>query len=275
MNAAPADPSVQKWTWTYWLAVVAVVFILHLALILIFGSYKPPVPIRVASNTPSLMLAIGSSGGWPVPNNATLYALPDKNGFAGVMWTALPPLPFHKQDWTEDPRWLAATDSLPARELGAGFNHFVQTNHFASVHMEYHLAPPPAAPMTSVNPPFAQSSSLEIEGDISKRPLLNPVKLPSWPFTDVIPPSAVQVLVDAAGNVVSATLLPPDNYSDTLVTRDPAADQRAVEIARTFRFTPLSPDAGSVEANPVGHLTVGRLIFNWQTVSPATVGGSQ
>jgi hypothetical protein len=101
------------------------------------------------------------------------------------------------------------------------------------------------------------------------------VKLPSWPFTDVIPPSAVQVLVDAAGNVVSATLLPPENYSDTPAVRDAAADQYAVGIARASRFAPLSPDAGSVEANPVGHLTVGRLIFNWQTVTPATVGGSQ
>jgi TonB family protein len=58
----------------------------------------------------------------------------------------------------------------------------------------------------------------------------------------------VQVLVDAAGNVVSTVLLTPSGYD--------AADQRALELARALRFTPSSS------------LTFGRIIFNWHTVPP-------
>jgi hypothetical protein len=273
MNAAPVDPPVQKWTWMFWLGAIAVVLVLHLVLILIFGTRKTPVAIAPSKNTPSLALAGEAAQGWLGLNDATLFALPDKDGFAGIMWVALPPLPIRRQDWTEDPRWLAATDSLTATELGARFNSFVQTNRFAGVHLEYNLEPPAVAPVTTVGPPFAQMSTLQIVGDIAKRPLLNPVKLPSWSFNDVIPPSLVQVLVDAAGNVVSATLLPPQNYDDTPPARDAEADQYAVQMAREALFAPLS--ATSAEVIPVSHLSVGQLIFNWQTVPQTNTRGNQ
>ena len=61
-------------------------------------------------------------------------------------------------------------------------------------------------------------------------------------------PSQVQVLVNAAGEVVSAVLLPADNSWEA-TGRYAAADQRAWTLARTARFTP----------GP--RLTMGRLIF--------------
>jgi hypothetical protein len=79
--------------------------------------------------------------------------------------------------------------------------------------------------------------------------------LPDWPFPDVIAPSKVQVLVDAAGNVVSTILLPPGSGFTTADQYD-VADQRAIELARALRF------------KPAAHLTVGRIIFNWHTVPP-------
>ena len=72
---------------------------------------------------------------------------------------------------------------------------------------------------------------------------------------DVIAPSKVQVLVDEAGAVVSAVLLPPDNRAGAAAQYDPA-DQRALELARAARFAPSS------------RLTVGQMIFNWRTVPP-------
>jgi hypothetical protein len=78
--------------------------------------------------------------------------------------------------------------------------------------------------------------------------------LPSWPYADVIAPSRVQVLVNGAGEVVSAVLLPSDIPGEV---QDADADQRALELARAARF-----------ATAPG-LTVGRLIFDWCTVAPA------
>jgi hypothetical protein len=244
---------------------VALVFAAHVAFIFIFGSRKPVPPAQV-KNAPSLALATESAGNWVSLNEATLFALPGPDGFAAAMWT-VPSLPFHVQEWTEPPRWLV----LPANELGATFNHFVQTNPVTAVHFEYNLPPPLTVPAVPAQSPFAQSSALQIEGDLASRPLLNPMKLPAWPFADVIAPSVVQVLVDAAGNVVSATLLPPENFLEANTVRDADADQQAVTLARAARFAPLSAEAVSVESGQATQLAVGQMIFTWQTVpAPAS-----
>ena len=260
-----------------WLVMIAIVFLIHVALIFIFGARKPmaPLPFETA---PSLTLAGRSSAGWQSLNDATLFALPNANGFAGPMWVALPPETFHRQDWTEKPRWLEVTDPGQAAELGATLNRFVQTNHFASVHFEFNLPPALMVPAIPAQPPFEANSTLQIEGEIAKRPLLNKMDLPSWPAPDVIPPSVVQVLVDAAGNVVSAVLLPPENYletSDYTTRDDPDADRSAVTLARTACFAPLASDAMGVESDPSSSLAMGRLIFNWQTVPVATTNAPE
>jgi hypothetical protein len=279
MNASTAGPSVQKWTWMRWFAVVAIVFVGHVLLIFIFGAHKP-VPTLAVKNVPMLALVGESSAGWVSLKNATLYALPDRSGFAGVMWMRIPPPGFVKQNWTEDPRWLAATDSLPVNQLGADFHHFVQTNHFAKAPLEFYVPPVPVAPATSAQLPFAQGSTLQIEGTLAKRGLLGTMKLPSWPFSDAIAPSVVQVVVDAEGRVISAVLLPPQNYSETPYleappVRDSEADERALQLARSARFTPLASGAESIESSPATHLSMGMLIFNWQAVPVTTTNAHQ
>jgi hypothetical protein len=261
MNAAPAAPPPHKWTLTHWLVAILIVFTAHVALIYVFGIRKHA-PRESIQNAPSLALVDGYSGDWLSLNNASLFALPDRDGFAGLMWIALPPLPFRKQEWTEQPRWL----SLSTNGLGTSFNDFVQTNSFAGVSFEVKLAPPLTVPLISAQPQLASNSTLQVEGEITKRPLRNTMNLPSWPNSDVIAPSVVQVLVDGAGNVVSAALLPPENYTETSAVRDPDADRAAVELARTARFAALIPGDNSITANPISHLAIGQLIFNWQTV---------
>jgi hypothetical protein len=264
MNAA-AETVVQKWTWMRWLAVIAIVFVAHVALIFIFGTHKPITPMEM-KNVPSLTLAGKPAEDWLGLKNATLFALPSANGFAELMWMTIAPPGFHKQDWTEPPRWLA----LPAAELGSTFNHFVQTNQFAEIHLEYNLPPPLAAPVIPPQPPLAQASTLQIEGQITSRGLLTTTKLPSWPFDDAIAPSVVQVVVNAGGDVVSAVLLPPENTLEPSAVHDPDADEYAVEQARAARFAPLPSGAGGVESSPAGPLAFGKLIFNWQAVPVTT-----
>jgi hypothetical protein len=280
MNPAPAGPPAPRWTRVHWLAAITIVFALHVTLVFIFGSHQPIAPAPV-KNAPALALTGESADNLLGLDNATLFALPDRDGFSGVMW-APPPLSFHQEDWTEDPHWLSDTNPLPVSELGAAFDRFVQTNHFAKVSFEFNQSPPLAVPIIKSQPILAPDSTLQIEGEIANRPLLSPVALPSWPSSDVIAPSLVQVLVDAAGNVVSATLLPPVNSWEPSAVRDtvepspvqdPDADERAVEIARNVRFAPLSPYAGSLGSQPLAHLAVGQLIFNWQAVPVIATNG--
>ena len=72
---------------------------------------------------------------------------------------------------------------------------------------------------------------MQIEGELAQRQLLNEINLPSLPYNDVIAPSKVQALVDAAGNVVSTVLAGIKRLHD-------AADQRALEVARACASRP-------------------------------------
>lgn len=267
MNTAPAGSQIPKWTWMYWLTAIAIVFAGHIALLYVFGLHKPAAPPPV-KNVPSLALAAESSGDWLSLNNATLFAQPDRNGFAGPMW-AVPSLPYHPQQWNDLPNFLL----LPAGELGSTFHNFVQTNHFAGVHFEFNQPPPLAVQVLPVQLPLKRTSTLQIQGEIAKRPLLKAISFPTWHFADVIAPSIVQVLVDAAGRVVSAVLLPPENVSQASVVQYPEADKTAVELARAAHFAPLKSADASVASNPLSQLTVGRLIFNWQTVPMISTNG--
>ena len=245
--AGSPPPGAGLWTHRRWLAFVALVFVAHVLLLFVFGGRKQIVP-RAVTNIPAFSLADNSSE-WLALNDPTLFALPHQKDFASAVW-----LPAHVANppsfrWTGTPRWLP----LSTHELGLAFNQFMRTNRFANIELE--LKPPvkPGAPPLPVESALAQPSTLQIQGGLAHRRWLNPLPLPSLPYNDVIAPSQVQVLVDAAGDVISAVLLPPDSGFAPADQYD-LADQRALDLARAARFAPASS------------LTVGRMTFNWQTV---------
>jgi hypothetical protein len=259
MNAAsagphPTGPAVTKpqgggpWTRGRWLTVIVLVLAAHVALLFVFGGRKQIVA-RAVTNVPTLKLADNSSE-WLALNDPTLFALPHQKDFAsaiGRQTTAKQP----SFRWTEPPRWLP----LSANELGLAFNQFMQTNHFASFELQLKPTLKLSAPGLPIEPVLAQNSTLRVEGELAQRRLASQINLTNWPYANVIAPSKVQVLVDAAGNVVSTVLLPPDSGFAAADQYD-QADQCALELARALRFAPSS------------HLTVGRMIFNWHTVPP-------
>ena len=247
-RAAPEAPPGQEppgegsWTRSRWLTLIALVFAAHVLLLFAFGGRKQIVP-RAVTNVPTLKLA-DDSGEWLALNDPTLFALPHQKDFASAIW-----LPAHVLEppsfrWTEPPRWLPVS----ADELGLAFNQFMQTNRFAGFELQLKSPVKLSAPGLPIEPALAQTSTLQIQDGLAQRRLLDPINLPSLPYANVIAPSKVQVLVDAAGNVISTVLLPPDSGFT-------AADQ-SLELARAMRFTPSS------------HLTIGRMIFNWHTVPP-------
>ena len=247
-QAAPEAPPRREpqgkgpWSLSRWLMLIALVFVAHLALIFTFGERKPAAPHAV-TNTPELKLAT-SSEEWLALNDPTLFAQPNLAGFAGPAWLEPPHVEFHRQEWTEPPRWLG----LPVAELGDTFSQFMLTNRFVT--SQFELKPPTRfiAPVVPVEPALAKASMMHIEGDLTRRRLLTPISLQSWPDDDVLAPSVVQALVDAKGNVVSVVLLSSSGLD--------AANQRALELVRAARFAP-SPG-----------LTIGRFVFDWHTIAP-------
>jgi hypothetical protein len=249
-SSAPEEPGPRRpgsWPPSRWLFLIVLVLAAHLALVFFFGARKPITP-RSATGAPNLELSADSSE-WLLLNNPTLFALPNIEGFAGPAWLEPAHVQFHPLEWTESPRWWP----LSAGDLGNVFSRFMQTNRFAGFKFDLKPSARFTVPLVPLEPKFASASTLRIEGDIAGRPLLTSMKLPSWPCADLIAPSTVQVLVNAAGYVISAVVLPPHNSGEV---RDVDADRRALELARTARFA-TGPD-----------LTLGKLIFNWRTVPP-------
>jgi TonB family protein len=252
MNDAPANaPALEiakpqqgeGWTVSRWLAVITLVFATHITVIFLFGEKKEIAPLPGMKLIPTLTLA-NNSDELLALNDPTLFALPHRRDFASAAWLKMPAVKQPVFRWTEPPHPLP----LSADMLGMVFSHFMQTNFFASEPPDFKPAPELSTPTLPVEPALAQNSTMQIAGELAQRQLPSQISLTNWPYADVLAPCVVQVLVDAAGNVVSTVLLTPSGYD--------VADQRALELARALRFTPSS------------RLTFGRIIFNWHTVPP-------
>jgi hypothetical protein len=102
--------------------------------------------------------------------------------------------------------------------------------------------------------PLQTGSVLRVEGALAGRPLLTPLTLPSWDHADVLQPTTLQIVVDRSGASFPPILLTPSGLQ--------AADQRALEVARTARFAPAP--AGPNQPS----LAWGRLVFLWHATLP-------
>ncbi|HTY86518.1 MAG TPA: hypothetical protein VMB80_03560 [Candidatus Acidoferrum sp.] len=251
-SAGPAgtdQPGNLAWTRSRWLTVGMLIFAAHVGLLFAFGARQPIIP-RPATRAPALQL-MGEAGVLLALDDPTLFAVPHPADLASAFRlrpaVAEPP----SSRWTEPSGSL----ELSSEVLGSVFNEFMQTNRFAAYALQ--LKPPLefSAPVSPIEPVLAPASTLRVEGELAQRPLLNPAPIPSLPYNDVIAPSRVQLLVDAAGNVVSAVLLPADDPA-VAASRYDVADQRALELARGARFAP--------GPRP----TQGRLVIDWHTVPP-------
>jgi TonB family protein len=239
------------WPRNRWAVLIVLVFAMHVALIFAFGRQKPIVS-RAVADVPALQLASGTNELLSL-NDPSLFALPRPEDFAYSAWLQPQHVEFHRLEWTEPPRWL----QFSGKELATVFNNFMETNHFASLQLELKPRLELSAPKNVPPEPLAENSTLQIEGDLTQRPLLKPITLPSLPDNDVLMPSHVQVMVDATGHVASAALITSSGLDD--------ADDLALEFARALRFAPL-PEGIGITSNPASRLTFGQLIFDWHTI---------
>jgi hypothetical protein len=244
---AVPNPPHEGWSGTRWLAVILLALAAHVGFILTFGENKTPAP-RVATNVPTLQLAHATDE-LVALNDPTIFARPQHLDFAATAGLNLPEVKPPSFRWTEPPRWLP----LAANGLGATFGEFLQTNFFAGHRLDFKPAQELSIPGLPVEPALAQNSTMQIMGELARRELPSEISLTNWPYPDVLAPCVVQVLVDAAGNVVSAVVLPSENGLAADEHYE-AADQRAREVARALRFKPAMQPA------------VGQIIFNWHTV---------
>lgn len=224
----------------------------HVALIFLFATKKQIIP-RALANVPHLQLA-SDADQFIALGDPTLFARPNAHDLASDFWRRLPAAPQPDFNWTEDPRYLPPVPG----EFGAAFREYMR--HIEPPALPLNVKPEPKFVPLAVTaaPAMPPATTMKISGELAARRWLNRIDLPSLPRNDVIAPSTVQVLVDAAGNVFSAVVLKPDAG----IQSDSDADQTALQLARSLRFAPA--------AGP----TLGEVTFTWRTVPAGSAAPS-
>ena len=181
-----------------------------------------------------------------------LFLLPHPHNFSGLAWMNTPGVPASSFFWSEEPKWLTLRD----RELGSTFGLFLATNDFRPPSKFTLSEPALVLPEIAKQPGLPSSSTLRIEGPLSRRTLVTAPALRAWEHTDLLTNSVVQILIDAEGRPVSpGTLLVSSGY--------PLADQFALEQVRMVRFNSLGENIPVTLQND----TWGTLVFEWTTLA--------
>ncbi len=133
------------------------------------------------------------------------------------------------------------------------FRSYARTNLTALHGLVYKPAPLPS-PLDAPVPvlPLRTASTYRVEGVLAGRGMESPPGVRSWPATDVLMPSEVQVSVDHLGRVVSAVLIPPGSGS-------PAADRFAVSEAMKTLFASRAHQSRE-------QLDLGWIVFDWHAI---------
>lgn len=225
---------------------VAFVLAFHLALIVLFGTKKQFAP-RLVANVPHLQLA-NNADELIALGDPTLFARPNMHDLVTTFWRQPPVITPVEFNLVQAPHYL-----LPASEnLGTALQKFIQASRPPEFSLNFKPEPKPTAPLVAADDSPAVTT-MQITGDLSRRRLLNVPALPALRISDVIAPSKVQALVDPAGDVVSAVLLPLNSAQEE-AGRSAAGDTNALAIVRSLQFAPAS------------RLTFGEIVFHWHTV---------
>ncbi len=247
MSLTQAEP----WPWSRrrWWAALFLIFLLQVVLIFWLSDKSVAVPRRLPS-APTLHLAPLESTELLALTDPTLFAKPHLESFSGSAWMIAQPQKFPTFQWTEPPKWLA----FPTQQLGSVLTEFIHSNDFAKTERLPEASPFTDIPEPAQPPEAPRKSQLELLEGWANRPLLEAPSLPSWPATEGLTNTVLQLVVDASGKPVSTSLLSKSGL--------PEADQLALDVARKLRFAP-APSSGA-------SLTWGKLMIDWATTTPAT-----
>lgn len=234
---------------------VVAIFILQVGFVLLFAERKTPAP-RQVETSPHVLFAHEHAKDIALAVEPTIFAWAWPHTFSGHAWFRIVQMDYPPFEWREPPAFLP----LRSTQLGNWFDTVINENishrfevaeKIASEFITQTIEPTQAA--------LPEKSTLTITGNIAARRLLAQLDLPSWRADDILRPTMVRVVVDASGQVHSATLLAQSGSEQ--------ADKFALEIARSAEWEPL-PEARSqpLGAAPTG-LTSGTMIFWWHTTA--------
>ena len=247
-----AQPARQTSSRSRWWTGIALVMVVQAGLVF-WLSDKTVRAARPSSSEPVIQFMKGDPFTLLPLSDPTLFVLPHREGFAGEGWMNTLQRTNEPMTWKEPLRYLDVTSD----QLGAVFRAFVRTNRLPAFPRVVFSAPNLTYPALPVTGPVSIPSKVMIAGDLAGRPLLTPFHPPPQTYGDVLSNSVVRVVVDARGHVLSYVLLSGSGKSES--------DQLALEFAKAARFGPVKNGVQDSVGGPAAGLTLGRMIFQWQT----------
>lgn len=245
-SAAKAD---ESWTARRWIGLAMIIFAAQIGAFFLLG--KTPPPEKKSFRPAPVLIAVSTTPEITALENPTLFALPNQHGFSGAAWLKVEFAKYAPPDWTEPESWL----DLRLDELGTAFRRLIPSNQSPAqiaqkIDPEYAL-PRPSSPDEESN----SHSTFRVDGELASRPLLSHFDLRSWTNATPLTNTVVQLIINSAGFTRTATLLASSGYKE--------ADDEALALSKAARFQPL---LFSEAKNNPGKLTLGQIVFEWQTM---------
>lgn len=252
---------IRGWKWLAW---TVLVFLLQFSVILTIGTCYQDPPVKESSE---FQVVLALSAGMDQTSSRilvthqtdpSLFALPHLEAFSGAAWAAFPETGFH---W--DPALGGKPEFLKSRsnELGTVFLEKAELSDPATLDIQ---SPEKVSSGKGPESIIEFANWLEFKGSLSERRLINFLELPVWREAGLIGPTRIELTVDAAGRVISASLLTPGSGYKM-------ADEWALSGIRAARFNPLSelesaPDLflnGNNQDISGNNLVTGQAVFHW------------
>lgn len=251
--AAPAD-SERRWTRQRWMGLVGLCFLAQLTLIAVLGERRASplaaMPFKTGIHLIADAWSLEQLAAFSDLSDPSVFALPSLEGFSSAGWLTFKSMADDFAEAPDEPRWLP----LDPDRLGSEFAAYMATNSLAPIRIADESLPGLARlqPRASAELEFPKSE-LRIEGPLARRKLLTRLEWPSWPHSDVLTNSVVQVLVDAEGTALSSALVSGSGLKD--------ADRYALAASKRLRFNAVAARDS---------VTSGTLHFFWHTLPPGT-----
>lgn len=244
------------WSWRK-LALAIGIALVAQAMLIYWFSARGELKTRIPDGRPAVQLFNGARSEWLRLTDPTLFARAHPDGVSAPAWLNIPAHNYQPAETADVPAELV----LAPEGMGEIFREYVKNYPSEEVTLRGWQPPAATAPTRLRYPPTAESQ-VRLHGPMTARGILSMPSLPSWTNADVLGPTRVQVLVDAWGNPVTATLLQSSGLAE--------ADKAALDISRKIVFRPQPPNVINAMQIPETDLTQGWLTFTWRTLAPAT-----
>jgi len=256
---AVAQPHAVAWGTGRLAVLVVALFIGQVGFILLFAEREKPVQRQTRAG-PRVLLVHEHVDVVALAGEPTLFAWAGPHTFSGQAWFRTSAKDYPQYKWTEPPAFF---ELRPAQLVG-WFESVINENNGHTVDVAEKIVPDFNLHTTEPTPMLLRDkSTLAITGDIAARRFRSQFDLPSWHANDVLRPTMVRVVVDANGQVHSATLLSQSGSEQ--------ADKFALDIAKSAEWEPLPESRRQPLGSAPTGLTSGTMIFYWHTTpGPAT-----